>query len=253
MAKVELTDGAVLSAEMVEALKSFAVTEEDGKLYLDTGNLKTAADVSAVLRAKENANTELKKVKGELADANGKLKTYTDIFGDDPTVSGAELEELRQGTSGIQQRLTEAVRARKEVEQQLAALQPEYEKFKLAAEKQAAREYDDKRSAVWGKVKSKLDPKWSKRKADVMFNNLRDRFKLDADDPEDFAKMDDGRTVLEFIEEQLYLIDGYENVNGGKSHPGSGNPAGNQAAQYAAAEKSGDVMAMLNTAPAIEQ
>lgn len=253
MAKFEVTEGAELSAEMIAALKPFMAAGDDGKLYLDTDQLKTADDVANVLRAKENANTELRKVKADLADAQSKLKTYSDAFGDDPTVTSAELEEYRQGTSGIQQRLTEAVRVRKEVEQKLAALQPEYEKFKLAAEKQAAREYDDKRSAVWSKIKSKLDPKWSKRKADVMFNNLRDRFKLDADDPDDFAKMDDGRTVLEFIEEQLYLIDGYENVNGGKSHPGSGNPAGNQAAQYAAAEKAGNVMAMLDTAPAIEQ
>lgn len=252
MAKFDLTEGAEVSAEMIAALKPFMAAGDDGKLYLDTDKLKTADDVSNVLRAKENANTELKKVKGELADIQGKLKTYSDAFGDDPAVTSAELEELRQGAGGIQQRLTEAVRQRKEAEQKLAAMQPEFDKYKEAAEKQAAREYDEKRSAVWSKLKSGLDPKWSKRKADVMFNNLRERFQIDADDPDDFAKMSDGRTVLEFIEEQLYLIDGYETVNGGKSNPGSGSPAGNQAAKYAAAEKAGDVMSMLNNAPEIE-
>lgn len=253
MAKFELTGGAELSAEVIEALKPFAVAGDDGKMFLDTDNLKTAADVSNVLRAKENANTELKSVKSQLAEAQGKLQAYADAFGDeDPAAAKTELDELRLGTNGIQQRLTEAVRQRKEIEAKLNEIQPQFDEYKKAAEKQAAREYDERRSAVWNKVKGKLDPKWSKRKADVMFNNLRERFQIDTDDPDDFAKMPDGRTVLEHIEEQLYLIDGYEDVNGGKSHPGSGSPSGNQAAKYAAAEKSGDVMSMLNNAPAIE-
>ena len=224
MAKIELTEGTTLSAETIDALKKFA-TEENGKLVLDTDQLKTTTDVEKVLGAKKNADQELSGVKAQLADVQGKLKTYQEAFGDgDPGAIHAELEELRKGSGEIQQRLVAAVQSAKAWEKKFTDQQPEYEKFKAAAEKEAAREISDKMDAIWAKKRQGLDPKWSKRKADILFRSLKKEAKIAQDDPEDFAPMPDGRSVMDHMVEQLDLMDAYENINPGQGKPGSGAP-----------------------------
>lgn len=225
MAEIELKDGAQLNAEAIDALKVFA-TEKEGMFVLDTSRLKSDVDVENVMRSKRNADAELKVAKQQLAEAQGKLKSYTEAFGaeSDPGAIHAELEELRKGGGDLQKRLIAEVQNRKSWEKKYSDMQPEFERYKAAAEKEAAREISDRKDAIWAKKKAQLDAKWSKRKADVVFKNMKNEVRIADDDPEDFSVMADGRSVLEHMVEQLDLLDAYETVNGGRSKPGDGAP-----------------------------
>jgi len=224
MAEIELTEETKLTAEQIDALKVFAA-EKDGRLVLDTAKLKTETDVENVLRSKKNADAELSGVKQTLADVQAKLGKYQTAFGDgDPETIHAELEELRKGSGDLQQRLIAAVQNGKSWEKKFTDQQPEFERYKAAAEKEAKREISDKMDAIWAKKRVLLDPKWSKRKADILFRDLKKELEIAQDDPEDFAVMADGRTVMEHMEEKLDLMDAYENIKPGLGNPGGGNP-----------------------------
>lgn len=227
MAKIELNEETKLTAEIIEALKGFATATEDGKLFLDTETLKTQTDVDNVMRSKKNADAELGGVKKQLTEVQGKLKAYTDVFGEngDPSQISAELEEFRKGSEGIQARLIEATQSAKAWEKKFNDQQPEFEKYRLAAEKQAQRELTDKINSIWAKKLEKLDPKWDKSKANTFFGNIVDNVKLADDDPEDFAPMKNGQSFEDYINSQLDLLGAYTRVSGGGGDPGNGKPA----------------------------
>lgn len=226
MAKVKLTGETItLDAEAIDALKTYAVKTDDGEFILDTDKLKTAAEVETVLRSKRNADEELKGVKQQLTEAQGKLKTYTDVFGDgDPAMLNAELVELRKGSEGIQTRLIEATQSAKAWEKKYNDQQPEFLKFKEAAEKQAERERLDHIDRIWAKKREALDPKWNKNKADLLFQDIKSRIKIDKDDPEDFERMENGMSFEDYVNSRLDLYGAYADMSGGKGRPGNGTP-----------------------------
>lgn len=224
MPKIELNGETQLTAEIIEALKPFAV-QENGVYFLDTEQLKTVADVENVMRSKRNADTELTGAKKQLTEAQGKLKIFTDLFGEgDPNLTFTELEELRKGSGEIQKRLIEATQNAKAWEKKFTDQQPEFEKFKLAAEKQALRELNDRINNIWAKKLEKLDPKWDKSKANTFFGNISENIRIADDDPEDFAPMKNGQSFEKYLDAQLDLLGAYANMQGGKGNPGNGNP-----------------------------
>lgn len=223
--KFAIKEGTALTAEMMEALKPF-IFDEGGESMIDTERLKTQTDIDNIMRSKRNADTELSGVKKQLTEAQGKLKAYTDQFGDDadPSALFAELDELRKGSSGIQARLIEATQNGKSWQKKFEEQQPLFEQYKQAAEKQAKRELMDRIETIWNHKREKLDPKWNKNKADLLFQDIKHRISIAKDDPEDFESMENGMKFEDYINSRLDLYGAYADVNRGNGNPGNGNP-----------------------------
>ena len=224
MAKIVLTGDTKLTDEIIEALKPFAA-EEDGQLTLDTEQLKTATELNKVYRSKQNADNELKTTKQSLTDALEKLKKWTESFADgNPDDLKTELETYRKGKGDMQSELIRATQLGKEWERKFNDLKKETDPMRERVKQADARDYSDKQDAIWAEKRKGLDPKWSKRKADVLFRSAKNLIKIAENDPNDFDKMPTGQTFEDWMDEQLDLIDGYETIQGGRGNPGKGNP-----------------------------
>lgn len=224
MAKFALTSEGQITEEMIEALKPFAA-EEEGQLMLDTETLKTAKELNTVYRAKQNADKELTDTKQTLADAQACLKAWTDCFADGkPEELKVELETYRRGKDDLQSEVIKATQLAKDWERKFNDLQKKTDPLWEIVKEKEARDYSDQQDVIWNEKRKSLDPKWSKKKADVLFRTAKNQIKIAKNDPNDFDIMPSGQPFMEWLEDQLDLIDGYEAIQGGRGNPGKGQP-----------------------------